>query len=327
VARGKLPRDEWWRKAVYLSHRLQLSYFLIRVLGFFACVLPVRVSYAIVTGIAFAVYAGWHELRKSVTDNMRCVLGCDVDKKTLRQITWRSVLGYFKYLVEFLRFAGMSREDVQALIDSSGWEHLDRALAEGKGVIFCSFHLGNWDLGGAMVALRGYPMNVVVESFEPERLNRLIQHYRVEKGMKLIPLEQASRGVLRALRKGEILALLVDRPVGEEGIAVNFFGGTIKVPAGAATLARKTGARLVPGYLVRRPDNRFQGLIAPPIEPEITDDVEHDVYVMTQRLIDTLEGWIKQYPDQWYPFRRMWVEWPAGVQASRRPSIAHAGGW
>ena len=327
MASGRLPRNEWWRKAVHLSHRLHLSYFLIRTLGFVACVLPVRVSYAIVTAIAFVVYTSWHELRKSIADNMRCVLGGDADEKTVRRTVWRAVLGYFKYLLEFLRFPGLSREQIESMIDSSGWEHLDRALEEGKGVIFCSFHLGNWDLGGAMVSVRGYPINVVAESFEPERLNRLIQRYRVKKGMKIIPLEQASRRVLRALRQGEILALLVDRPVGEEGIAVSFFGGTIKVPAGAATLARKTGARLVPGYLVRQADNRFLGLIAPPVEPEVTDDVQHDIQVMTQRLMNTLEDWIRQYPDQWYPFRRMWVEWPQGLESRRRPRMAQASGW
>lgn len=308
VAADAPPGKEWWRITIEVANRLNISYWVIRLCGFLAAVLPMWVSYAIGQGLGLLVYFAWGALRNRTIANMRRVLGEGTEEEPLRRTARAAVLNYFKYLVEFLRFPSLAGEDIERLIDSSGWENVDRALQGGKGAIFISVHLGNWDIAGAMIAQQGYPTNIVVESFKPERLNRLIQHHRLEKGIKIIPLEGGARQMLRALRQNEVLCLLIDRPVGSAGVVVEFCGGFIRIPAGAATLALKTGAKLLPGYLVRRPDNTFVGTIAPPIEPVSTGDGVRDVQVITQKMMKALETWVKQYPEQWHMFRPMWVE-------------------
>ncbi|MCL5962701.1 MAG: lysophospholipid acyltransferase family protein [Chloroflexi bacterium] len=303
----------WWRAAIDIANRLHFTYWIIRILGFVAHILPIRVSYGITIFLAHLVYYSWPALRSSVIKNMRQVLGPEADESLVKEMSKGAFRNYFKYLVDFLRFPHVTSEELERVIHSSGWENLDRALEFGKGVIFIGFHFGNWDLAGAIMGMRGYPLNVVAESFEPERLNELIQRYRIEKGMRIIPLETAARKVLRSLRQNEILGLLIDRPEPQSGVPVEFFGNVARVPAGAATLALKTGAKLVLGYLVRCPDNTFTGGITPQIDFEATGDPTQDIQRLTQQIMHAVEDLIRSHPDQWYMFRDMWEQ---PVQAS-----------
>lgn len=303
----ELADSAWWRKSIAVANQLQISYYGIRFCQFLARTLPVRVSYAITVCLAYITYLMWPGMRKTVTENMRRVLGHDADERLVARMVRAAYRNYFKYMAEFLRFPSLSPEELERMIDGGGWENLDRALQAGKGVIFVCFHFGNWDLAGAMVAIRGYPINVVAESFRPKRLNDLIQSHRAKKGVKIIPLETAARRVLQALRHNEILALLVDRPTWDSGVAVQLFGATCRVPAGAATLALRTGAKVLPGYLVRKADNSFVGRIAPAIEFEPSGDFDRDVERFTQLMVDHLAGYVRQNPDQWFLFRNLWL--------------------
>jgi KDO2-lipid IV(A) lauroyltransferase len=313
----RTTENAYWRKIIATSNRLNLTYWIIVSFSYLLHLLPLRVTYAATVAVAYVIYFCWPALRKSVMANMRQIVGEDADEATIRKLTKSNYRNYFKYLVDFLRFPYLSKEELEKVCHASGWEHLDAALQSGKGVIFVGFHFGNWDLAGAMLALRGYPLNVVAESFEPEKLNDLIQRYRIEKGMKIIPLETAAKKVLRALRQNEILGLLIDRPEPQNGIPVEFFDKIAAVPGGAATLAVKTGAKLVLGYLVRLPDNTFSGLISPHLDVELTGDFTLDVQRVTQKIMDLVEECIRQYPDQWYMFRQMWpdLEQPQNVTA------------
>ncbi len=308
-------RTIWWRAVIETANNLQITYWIIRILGLLTQILPLRVSYGIGLAVAGLVYHTWPALRAGVKQNMRQVLGPDAEEAFVTRMSKGAFRNYFKYLVDFLRFPHVTREELERVIDSSGWENLDRALACGKGVIFVGFHFGNWDLAGAIMSTRGYPLNVVAESFEPEKLNHLIQRYRIEKGMKIIPMEIAARRVLRSLRKNEILGLLIDRPEPESGVPVEFFGKETSVPGGAATLALKTGAKLVLGYLVRCPDNTFVGQITPHLDFEVSGDFPKDIQRLTQHIMGAVEECIRSHPDQWYMFRDMWQS-PNGAPQS-----------
>lgn len=290
---------------VQWCNRLHLTYWLMRAAAWLASVLPLRVSYAIAIAVGTLVYACWGDKRRSAIANMRCVLGSAVSEAVVRRMARNSFRHYCKYVVEFLRFAHRP-EDIASLVRTTGWHNLDEALRAGKGVIMIGLHFGNWDLAGATLVARGYAVNVVAESFEPAKLNDLIQKPRLDWGMRIIPMDGASRGALRALRRNEILGLLIDRPEPEGGVPVRFCGAETSVPAGAAALALRTGARVVPGVLMRQPDNTFRGYIAPAIAFEPTGDYEHDVQAFTQRIYEALEAFVYAHPDQWYMFRPMW---------------------
>lgn len=290
---------------IVLCNRFHVTYWLMRLASVLAAVLPIRISYAIAIAIGQLVYTSWGEKRRSAIANMRCVLGPDVSEAVVRRMARNSFRHYCKYVVEFLRF-GRRSEEVAALVNTTGLHNIDAALEAGKGAIIVGLHFGNWDLAGAVLASRGYPVNVVAESFEPAKLNALIQKPRLNSGLRIIPVDAASHGVLRALRRNEILGLLIDRPDFKDGVPVRFCGAITSVPAGAAALALRTGARILPGILVRLPNNTFRGIVGPAIAFEPTGDYEHDIQALTQRVFEALEAFVYAYPDQWYMFRPMW---------------------
>lgn len=233
----------------------------------------------------------------------------DGSPRAAANLARRAFRNYFRYLVEFLRFPAMSLADIDAAVEVRGVEHLHRAIAGGRGAIAIGFHIGNIDLGAAVLARVGYPVNVVVDRFEPPALDGLIRREREAKGLTLIGIDQAPRAGIKALRRGEILALLIDKPMPGEGVVVSFLGGPIAIPAGAAVLARRTGAPIVPCCVVRRAPGRFLAEVAARIDPVAlaTDDRERDIVVLAQAMVDVLAGWVRRYPDQWYAFRRLWL--------------------
>jgi lauroyl/myristoyl acyltransferase len=303
----RTEKREWWKSFIDLANNLMLSYWIIRVFGWLCWVLPLRLSYGFSQLVAFLIYHSFGAMRGVWTDNLRQVTGHSLDADTLRKTVRQGYRNYFKFLVNWLRLPRMSVDQLEQGLEASGWEHIDAALTRGKGVIFAGFHLGDWEMAGPLVAAHGYPLNIVVDSFKPERMNELIQKVRTQRGVTIIPLDHAAPKLLRALRHNEVLALLVDRPSGPDGVRVQFCGGEVSVPGGPAQLALRTGATIITGAIVRKADGTTLGVIEPPIEFEPNGDKARDIQQVTQKLMNRMEYWVRRYPDQWYMFRPMWT--------------------
>ena len=220
----------------------------------------------------------------------------------------REVLrNYSRYLIDVLRLQYPCARRNRASFRAYGLEHIEEGLASGAGLVLVTAHAGNWDMAGAFLSGRGFPVNVVVETLEPKRWNDRVQAIREGIGMRAIPIETGTRQMLQALRRNEILAVLIDRPLAEKGVLVRFFDRQTRVPGGAATLALRSGARLVAAFTVRAGDG-FVAQISPLIEVERSGDTERDVQALTQKAMTWLELQIRRYPDQWFMFRDMWPE-------------------
>jgi lauroyl/myristoyl acyltransferase len=292
-----------------------MNYWAVRIVRRLARYAPLRACYFVAVLLSDLAWAVLRTQRENAIDNMAQVLGQHRADPVVRQKAREAFRNYARYVADFLRLPYMDGEELDARLRFTGWEHIDRALEGGKGVIFISAHVGNWDLAAAVLARKGYPVNVVAESFQPPKLNAVVQGHRERHGTKVIPLESSARRVLGVLRKNEILGLLIDRPSPESGVMVRFFGSLTEVPAGAALLALKTGARLVSGVTIRNPDHTYTGFITSHPDVERSGDLSTDVRRLTQVIMDTMESFIRQYPEQWFIFRPMWpvemIEVPA----------------
>lgn len=286
--------------------------------------MPLRGAYFLGDVIATLAWWLWRGPRQTAIENMTRVLG---DRTAARRAARYSFLNFARYAVDFLRGPTLRPEELLAKVHYDRWDEVDAAFQEGKGVIFATVHLGNWDIGGAVLAARGYPVSVVADTFLNERANAVIVNARRVRGMKVIPSHRAAAGIVRAIRRNEALALLVDTPVTEgAGVQVKFFGEWTTVPAGAARIALRTGARVIPVALVRASGTSDQiiALVDLDLRFTPTGDTERDVQALTQRIFSAHERFIRAYPDQWYIFRRMWprrLPRPAGAEpvlASRR---------
>ncbi len=283
-----------------------MTYWLLRMMRKVAQVLPLRVCYAaavLFSRIAWLVLPGQ---RRNATDNMAQVLGRDRTDPEARRKARDSFKFYAYYMVDFLRLPNTDPAEIDAKVRLDFLPDLDAALSAGRGVVFISAHAGNWDTVSSALVRRGYPVTVVVDTFHPPKLNDLVQGHRCSHGTKVIQLEDSARRVLGTLRKNGILGLLIDIPSPENGVQVHFFGKPAYVPAGPALLALKTGARVLAGIVIRNPDHSFTGLVTSQFDLESTGDFSMDVKLLTQRIVDTIEGFIKEYPEQWFIFRPMW---------------------
>jgi phosphatidylinositol dimannoside acyltransferase len=281
--------------------------------------LPPRVAYALAVALGWAAWYCWPRGRRSMLGNYRRVLpGASLPE--LRRVARRSLVNYLRYLADFMRLPRLSPGEAQAAVEGDGpFEALRQTLECGRGAVIVCMHFGNWDLGAAAAAARGFPLTVVAESFADKRLDAMVVGSRARMGMQVIKMERAGPSLIKALRRNGLLALLIDRPTPGDGVKVRFFGEEVEVPAGPARLALRTGAKVVPTAFVRldgrRPDVRTLADFSIDYQP--TGDDALDVRELTQRIMSVHESYIRRYPDQWYMFREMWPR-----SAGPRPLVA-----
>lgn len=298
-------------------------YLVIQIGAFLSRIIPRSWRYLIGTAVGDAVFWAWGSKRRILLRNMATVLGLPPNHPSVRRVAQKSMRNYCKYLIEFLELPVLSQDDeVITGMKIDGLQHLQDALARGKGVILASAHFGTTELGG--LRLKEYTdFHAVYDTFKPPALDRLIQRKRLEKGIDLIPATNV-RAMLRVLHHGGTLVVLFDRPMEPaKGVSVRFFGRETAVPGGAAALALKTGATLLPIYMIREPDKSFRSLIFPPLTWTEAGDRERDIATVMQRLVDTLQTAVRERPDQWYMFRPMWPQSAVFTPAGARE--AHSG--
>jgi KDO2-lipid IV(A) lauroyltransferase len=199
-----------------------------------------------------------------------------------------------------------------------GKEHLDKALEAGKGVVGLTCHLGSFDTGASFVHQLGYKINIVGAPLKDPRLDKLVHGNRVLKGAKYIPRGGSSLPLIRALKSGEIVFLLIDQDISKiQGVFVNFFGMPAYTPVGAALMAMKTGAKVIPFIMHRNQDDTHTLTIAPEIPIVNTGKEQEDLIANTQTMTNVLEDFIRQYPEQWVWMHERWKTKPEDIEATK----------
>lgn len=258
--------------------------------------------------------------REALRANLRQVLGPSASDAEVERVVRRGFARYGRYWAEAFRLEDLSQEEILRRWSIQGREHLDAALATGRGAIFATPHVGNWDAGASWLVAEGYQVTTIVERLKPVELFDRFVAYRRALGMEILPLDDGSesmRGVLRALRAGRLVALVCDRDLTGHGMPVRMFGATAAMPGGPASLALKTGAALLPcAVLQDRKAGHWTGIVRPPIRLEPTGDQRLDTLALTQRLATEFEHLIAGAPEQWHVLSRFWRDGPAGEPAA-----------
>lgn len=213
-----------------------------------------------------------------------------------------------RVLLAFARFPRIHRGNVADWIRCEGAEHFADALAAGRGVLFATAHLGNWELSAFAHALLTGPMHVVVRPLDNPLLDRLVERRRALSGNRIIAKQEFARAILKALAANQAVGVLIDQNVAlEAGAFVDFFGLPASAGTGFARLAARAGAAVIPGFaLWNDSERRYILRFYPPIS--LTGDPVHD----TQALQSQLESVIRRYPDQWLWVHRRWKTRPPG---------------
>jgi KDO2-lipid IV(A) lauroyltransferase len=200
--------------------------------------------------------------------------------------------------------------DLDKFLVVHGYENFERATAKGKGVIFLTCHLGAFDLQITVMSLRGLKPNIIGTPLKDERLNELLFNYRNAYGAVAVERGKETLRLLRSLKSGGLVAILIDQDTKVKSRFVNFFGRSAATPVGAAILALKTGAAVVPTYIYLGEDKLQHMHILPEIPLEITGDEEADMITNTQSYTQFIEEQIRKRPEQWVWMHERWKTKP-----------------
>jgi lauroyl/myristoyl acyltransferase len=287
--------------------------------------LPRRVWYRLADALLPLALLGWPGHVERAAGNMRRVLGPTAPEREVRRRVRQAFGNYARYMIDLLWMSTSTATDREAAVTLVGWEHIEAALARGKGMLLVTGHVGNWDLPAAVMAGRGYPVNVIVETLEPPAWNERVQGIREHVGLRAIPMESGGRELYAALRRNETVAVVFDRPLTTGGVPVIYFGAETRVPEGIARLALRTGAAVV-GAVGQRPagggSGRIVGEISPALVATPTGDRHYDVQALTQAMMTWLEARVRQHPSQWFMFRDFWPEPQQSHRANLCPETA-----
>lgn len=288
---------------------MEWGYFFYKLGYDISMALPRRFVYIFASFIADLHYYFSRDERLALLNNIKFITGSSdkVEIKTLAKQTFRN---FAKNLVDFFRFGLIDGRFIRRNVRIIGLENLDTALRRGRGVIALTGHIGNWELGGIIMAQKGYLLNAVAWEHKDPRVNALFIFQRERKGIKVIPLGIALRRCFAALKNNEMVAMLGDRDFSEQAtqVKIKFFGRDFRVPRGPATLSLRTGAVIVPGFTIREKDDSFSLYFEKPIEYNPSGKIEEDILILTQKILDIIKKYVERYPDQWFMFREFWAQ-------------------
>lgn len=279
-------------------------YWALRASGWVIRCLPPRISYTVARILGLVAFYLWWPGRQRCIRNMLHVASGDIE--LARRYARNSFCYYGAYLVDFLQFGTLTFGDVVRRVEFDDWTLIDEARS-GNGIVFVTLHFGNWDLGAACIAER-LPLSVVADTFGHRGLNDLVVESRERLGMQVVSAQRMAPSLLRALRRNDIVALLIDVPHGDGGVDVEFFGSTVSVSGGPARLALSNGAPIVTGLLLRiaPSSERFSGMMER-VNFVPGGDRDQDVRELTQATMCSLERMMRNDPEQWYIFRSLWI--------------------
>jgi phosphatidylinositol dimannoside acyltransferase len=263
--------------------------------------------------------------------NLDVVTGGQLDDAALDELTRRAVQSYARYWQEAFRLPTIGRERILAAATVDGREHLERAGAQGRGIILALPHSGNWDAAGVwLIEWLGGPFVTVAERLRPESLYRRFVEYRERLGMRVVPLtggERPSPVVLREwLATGGTACLLVDRDLSGSGVPVRFFGRRSTMPAGPALLAAQTGAALLP-TVCQFDGSGWRFVVHPAVGVDGAGRLRDRVGAAMQQVADAFAGTIAERPEDWHVLGRIWPEvGPDGRPGPVPDAVPGAGG-
>lgn len=270
--------------------------------------MPLSWVYPLGKGVALLAGPFMGRRRRIAMANLHLVFGrrqmVDIDA-IYRDFLVKTITGF----IELVKFVYLPPSKARGLIEIVGREHLDQALCAGKGVVMAGLHLGNFPLLATKLAQEGYPISVIIKKPRNRYLAKLYTRMTQRVGVCFIDGEerrQAAQESLRQLRRGGVVYIIIDQNPPYPDIMVDFFGYPVPSFKGTVVLALRTGAAIVPAFIVWGEAGRHRIYVEEPLALEVSGDQGRDVSQNLNRLMKIAEGYIERYPEQWWWWHRRW---------------------
>jgi KDO2-lipid IV(A) lauroyltransferase len=272
-------------------------------------VVPPRTAVFIARILGTTVFYLVKKYRNRVFSNLSLAFGGEKNPKEIAKLAKEVFFNFTLTPFETLLMAAAPSGQFIKKIKITGREHLDAAMAKGNGVIALGSHLGVFTTLGPRLAMEGYPFNAITKEENFPKIWRRLEYYQRRLGQKAFPPKPVAASVkksLNCLRRNEILYLIADEQQIIGGLPVPFFGKTAYTPPGPAIFSLKTGAPILPMFIVREKGIPKTLFIGSPIEMELTSDQKKDVELLTAKFTKAIEDSIRRYPSQWPWLNRCW---------------------
>jgi lauroyl/myristoyl acyltransferase len=273
-------------------------------------VLPRPVQSAARRSIATRYMLGRGKFVAALRTNLARILDRPEDSPEVDRKMRETIDGHFIAWADFLRFATRPPEDSSRLVEGVfGFERILEARKRGKGVLLLTAHLGNWEVGGLMLAAVKLPVHVVLVPDIYPAVEKARRRMHARAGVEEIPVDKSftpTLAVLRALSSNGIVAMQGDRDFNNTGIEIPFFGRGAYFPRGPLRVAMATEATVLPAFIVRVPDGRYRAILEEPLPIDRGADREAALRRNLERYVALLERYVRQYPEQWYCFYPFW---------------------
>jgi KDO2-lipid IV(A) lauroyltransferase len=285
------------------------AWLVIKVLG----VLPRPLARAAAISLSRLVYIFHSRLRRVGMRNLELAF----PEKTRRERA-RILRGEFtslgRQLAEVCHFPKYTLENVGKVVVYDEFENYERAFARGKGVLFLTAHMGGWELSAFTHSLHGHPLHIVMRPLDNVYLDRMVRRYRTMHGNMTVDKDDFVRGLLSAMKKGEVVGILMDTNMTPpQGVFVDFFGIPACTASGLARIALRTDAAVVPGFTIWDPTLRKYRLrFDPAVKLIRTGNDDADAVANTALFTRIIEDYVRRYPEQWLWVHRRWKTRPEG---------------
>lgn len=283
--------------------RRVFTYVAVKGLVGIAEMLPRRIGRAVFGNLGALAYMVFRRSRKVALVNLRLIYGRTVPDKEIRRLARRAFVNLGRFAYDVTRLRKVTPHGLRRMVKVTGLDHLDRALARGKGVIALTGHVGNWELLGAYLSLMGYPVSVIATKLKDARLDNLVVGIRRDAGLSVLERSGGAKKALRCLKRGEILGVLIDQDTSVDSVVVDFLGKPTKTAVGPVKLASRTGAAIVPMAMLATEDGGYRIDVREPVE--LNGDkgsLEADV----ERCSKAVEAFVRAEPSQWVWMHKRW---------------------
>jgi len=275
--------------------------------------LPRGLARAVGAAIGSWAYRGLGRLRRVGLRNLEMAFPglTPRDREAILRSEYRN-LGFL--LAEFCKMPNYTAETASRFIRYDGLENYLRARERGKGVLVLTGHLGAWELSSFYHSLMGMPMGMVIRRLDNPLVDAFVNRIRCLRGNRVIHKDDFARGLISSMRKGETVGILMDTNMTPpQGVFVPFFGVEACTASGMARIAEKTGAAVVPGFLLwEESERRYVLRFGPELDVVHTGDAEQDALTNTAAFTAAIERYVRQYPEQWLWMHRRWKTRPPG---------------
>jgi len=287
--------------------RRQIQYILIRVVLFIIQILPRRMATGIAAGLSGAAWQVLKKERKKTIFNLALIFPERNDHERIGREVFRNVA---ISAADAFKLSELSDKQMNELVTVEGLEHFDAAYKQGKGLVAITGHIGCWELIPAWFSRQGYNISVIGKRVYDPRLNRLLVRLRSGQGVNIIDRDSGAKDALRDLKAGRALGILIDQDTRVASIDVEFFGHQASTPVGAAALADKTGAPVIPLAIFRQLDGRYLLSVKPAIPFNDSLPKEERIRAMVQEQTRQLEEFVRLDITQWVWMHLRWKEKP-----------------